>query len=129
MAAFKERTGADTLKRKLRTESRVISKLFLCEKCDYYHVRVDTGYSPFQRSFLATHSDKVMRLVNMIANGYTCERAAQELGMSYRTTDNVMEQLRARFYALNTPHLIAILIALGVIEPLTFVKGITENHA
>lgn len=72
----------------------------------------------------------VVQLVNMIAQGWTCDGAARELRITEKSADKIMHQLRGRFYALNTPHLISILIALGIIRPLLFVRGITEKtHA
>lgn len=133
MAPYKTRPEAARVKAHLLRESSFITKVYLCPLCDCYHVEGILEQRMFGQDVRDPRNWRngpVVQLVNMIAQGWTCDGAARELRITEKSADKIMHQLRGRFYALNTPHLISILIALGIIRPLLFVRGITEKtHA
>lgn len=95
-------------------------QVYLCEHCDNYHFR---GSSPDLRIW------KTMgRVLRLCAMGFDRETIAEMTGYTLGTVRNTQFELRRLFGALNLPHLIAIAIALGYLNPNDFIPPVVDKE-
>lgn len=62
----------------------------------------------------------------MCANGFTCKEISRSLSLAPKTVEHHLENARFKMCAKNTPHLVALCIADGIVaagEGLAFVSG------
>jgi DNA-binding CsgD family transcriptional regulator len=71
--------------------------------------------------------EKYLTVLLLTAQGFTAREIGEQLGLSPRWVQEMIESLKRRFYALSLPHLIAIVITLGIIDTRNFVPQLQEN--
>jgi len=117
--AYHERPAAMSDQRALRRKN-IIAHIAHCGVCDKYHLTVD---SPSGEAFVKSD----VRILELIAQGFRWKDAQETLGMSDRRFRYRMQLMADRFYAMNQTHLIAIVIALGIIDVRPYVPIVKEH--
>lgn len=117
---YQNETAGRAASRAIRRTYKANTNLYLCEHCDTYHVAVEIGRYPVSESW--------QRVLECLAQGMTREETGTETGLGPRGVDWAIEEMRKRFYALNRPNLVAIAIALGIVDPNKFVPSVKETH-
>ena len=100
--------------RRIFKDFRLSAECYYCEECNAYHVR---AILPNKRH---------RRILELLAEGYRDADIARQVGMTPRTVGWVVGELSKQFYSLNRPNLVAIVIALGIVNPQTFVPSVQE---
>lgn len=92
-----------------------------CEECNGFHTVANLS-----RMKLPKRAIEVMR---MVAQGFSSNEIATDLGMPKDTVTWYTRVLKERFGALSLSHLIAIAIAVKALSPSEFIPPIVErNH-
>lgn len=68
-----------------------------------------------------------LTVLNLTAQGYNTTEIAHDTGMNLATVRWYLEELRAAFSALSSPHMVAIAIYFGAINPADFVPPIVKR--
>lgn len=123
VVSFPTRKEAIAAKQAFYRERRVSASSYYCESCDCFHLRAN-----MKRLHMSGRALEVLRLIGM---GHTYAELAGIMGISHGTVKWYVEEINFTFGALNTANAICIAIALGVLNPLTFVPPIRErcDHA
>lgn len=75
-------------------------------------------------------SKRFQTILRYMAQGYRDAEIATMMKMSRRTVEWSIFEMTKRFYALSRPNLVAIAIAIGIIDPNEFVPEEAEKkHA
>jgi DNA-binding CsgD family transcriptional regulator len=119
-ASFPDNKGALAAKRAIKRAFNANTAISHCGECDAYHVALEVGQYPVSHEW--------QRILHGVAEGMSNYEIADQLGMGWRGVEYAVEEMKKRFYALNRPHLIAIVIALGVVDPNRFVPKIKKGH-
>lgn len=119
-ASFDTREKAIDAKRRFLRHYRVRCTASYCEKCDKFHVTMDTQ----QRGQL---SEKSIMILQCLAQGYRARETAEIVGLTDRTVEWMIQEMMKRFYALSRVNLVAIAIALGIVNPNDFVTDVVER--
>lgn len=93
--------------------------VFQCEKCDDYHLRVNTSKVRVPK--------QAFNVLKKIALGYTAIEIASDLAISVTTTRWYVRMLIDAFGAMSSSHLVFICTALGVLDPRDSVPSLTER--
>jgi LuxR family transcriptional regulator, transcriptional regulator of spore coat protein len=118
-ARFENREVALAARRELKRRWNIASVSISCEQCAGMHLRANVS-----RLNLPPRAVKIIRL---LALGHTAREIAEELTIAPRTVEFAVYRLHNAFGALNSTHLIAIAIALDIVDPREFVPAITER--
>ena len=125
-ATYANRKCAIDAKRSMLRQYRVSAERPLslsvsyCEDCDKYHVIADKSQWPFnERSIL---------ILQCIAQGYRDTETSQIVKLTFRTVEFEVGMMMKRFNALSRANLVAIAIALGIINPNEFVPTEDERQ-
>ncbi len=120
-AAFAERSDARNAKRVVRQTYRLPSNVVFCERCDQYHVVVESN-----RCWNRTRWHEILQYV---AQGYRDPEIAPLVELSVRGGENAVLEMTKRLNAMSRPNLVAIAICLGILNPNDFVPTVSErNH-
>lgn len=125
-AAFVDRDTAVQAKRILLRQYRDASRrapalsVGYCESCDKYHVIADKTRYPF--------TDRCVRILECLAQGYRDRETATIVHLTQRTVEWEIGLMMKRFNALSRANLVAIVIALGLINPNTFMPTSSEDE-
>ena len=119
-AAFDNRRSARRLSDALTVRRYPLVKMYLCGKCDRFHPR-----GKFPNTDIGKHAARVLRLSAM---GFNAETVSEMTGYTPFTVKKVLHELRISFGALNNPHLVAIAIVLGYLDPNEFVPPVVEKE-
>lgn len=120
-AAYPDRREANSVKRNLQRRYKLSVSIYLCETCDKFHLT---------KSGRANIAERPMKVLRMLAQGFQREEIAQDTGIPANSVHWYTKELIHHFSALNTAHLVAISISLGILNPNEFVPALTErNHA
>lgn len=111
---------ATAMKRKILRDMHMATSVYLCEGCDKYHLKANRKHLHINKS-----AHDVLR---HIALGYFNPEIARITGLRLRTVQWYNEELRRTFSASSSSHLVAITIALGVIDPRDFVPQLEEQE-
>jgi DNA-binding CsgD family transcriptional regulator len=90
-----------------------------CGECDGYHTSATASQLRLPKKMLA--------VLREIALGYTTLEIAEHVGLSPESVNTYAYTLRTTFDALNSAHLVAIAISLGLVSPNEFVPPLTER--
>jgi len=101
--------------RRVANKHRLRCAYYLCSRCDKYHVRSSMPNPTHQR------------VIELVSEGYRDREIADLTGMTKYTVQRLVNDFAREVYALNRPHLIAICISLGIINPHSFVQEIGEH--
>lgn len=125
MAQYPNRSDAVASRRGVHHATGVYANIVHCGHCDNYHLIVQP---PSHREIaIPGFKSYEFAVLNHIAQGYTREESAKELGIDVRRVRWAMTHLMRRFNALNRAHLVAIAIALGMLDPCAFVPSLSER--
>lgn len=121
-AAFTDKDEAKLARRTAQRYWRGFrATIYPCEVCDCFHFRGTMSQFSLR--------PKATEILKLIAQGFTKNEIAAIVGMNNRTVETYYDTLRQSFEALSLPHLIAIAIWLGVLDPKEFIPPLTErNH-
>jgi DNA-binding CsgD family transcriptional regulator len=119
-ATFTAESDAEHTRRELAKRKFPPVQVYLCEKCDHFHFR---GTSPDLRIWKTM--GKVLRLCAM---GFTADTIVEMTGYTRFTVYDALRQIRQEFGALNLPHVVAIAIALGYLEPNEFIPPVADKE-
>lgn len=120
-ASYPQRAEANDVKRKLMRRYKLSVSVYLCETCDHFHLMKSTRVNIAERPMI---------VLKMLAQGFQREEIARETGISANSVKWYTCELIHQFSALNTAHLVATVIALGILNPNDFVPALTErDHA
>lgn len=119
-ATWDDRAGATAAKRNIKRTYFINTDVYLCETCDHYHVKQSGGRHPV--------SDKWQLVLQCLAQGMTLKEISEQVGLTPRSVYWTLNELRDRFYALNRPHLVAISISLGIVNPNIFIPSLEERN-
>lgn len=120
-ASYPDRRAGLSAKRAIRRTYSANAAIFHCGVCDRYHVDMEIGRYPVSEAW--------QELLQCIAQGMTNEEITTRTRYTTkRSIEWAIEEMMQRFYALNRTHLIAIAIALGIVDPQSFVPPIQEKH-
>lgn len=120
-AKFEERTAAIDAKRKLLRVHRLWASVKHCESCDKYHLVAEMPRPEV--------SKKWTLVLQCLAQGYRDSETSRIVLMTPRSVERSIAEMIKRFSALSRPHLVAIAIALGMIDPNDFVPQEGEHDA
>ena len=127
-AAYGDKPAAISARRKLLRQFRDASQkaptlaVAYCEQCDRYHIIADRTRYPFNA--------QTIRILECVAQGYRDTETADIVSMTKDTVEWHVRSMMKRFAALSRPHLVAISISLGLINPNDFVPEQDERiHA
>ena len=116
-----DKRAAMSASRVIRRVYKANTSVYLCGECDKYHATIEIGRYPVSESW--------QRVLECLAQGMTREETGLATNLGPRGVDWAIEEMRKRFYALNRPHLVAIAISLGIVDPAKFVPSIEkEDH-
>ena len=118
-ATFPDKEGAVEVQKYLIENKRLRAKTFLCGFCDAYH----TVSNPSKDLHITRRAIEALTLV---AHGFTKKQVAEIMGIGFETATWYIRELLYAFGANNAAHLVAIAIALGVINPSDFVRPLKE---
>ena len=121
LAAYVDRPTALSIRHQLRKRSHLSVSVFQCELCDKYHLKANATKLRVSKSAL--------KAAKLVALGYRYPEISAMMGTSEGTIAWYMSELKGPFGALSIPHLIAIMISLGVLNPKEFVPALEERHA
>jgi DNA-binding NarL/FixJ family response regulator len=125
-ASFESRKNAIDAKRSMLRRFRSSHekapelRIGYCESCDKYHITANTLKYPFTKG-------SVM-ILQCIAQGYRDRETAEIVTKTEDTISWEVIMMMRRFNALSRANLVAIVIALGIINPNDFVP-IAQEHA
>lgn len=121
-ASFPTKQDGNTARRTVRRAYKANTSIFLCGVCDKFHLRMEIGCYPVSETW--------QLILDCLAQGMTNAEMSARTGLKPTSVIWAIEEMKKRFYALNRPHLIAISISLGIVNPNSFVPSITEStHA
>lgn len=127
-AAYADKSLASNARRKLLRQFRDSSQkaptlsVTYCERCDRYHIIADKTKYPFTQT--------TVRILECVSQGYRDSETAGIVEMTQDTVEWHIRSMMKRFNALSRPHLVAISISLGLINPNDFVPEQDEKlHA
>ncbi len=118
-AAYPTRSAANDVKRGLVRVLHLPVSVLHCEECDCYHL---SGNGPKLRV-----PKKCLRVIKLIAQGYTQPEIAKITGIAISTIQWYLYELKYSLAANSSAHLVAIMISMGFFNPRDFVPPITER--
>lgn len=128
-AAYEDRNKASDARRRLlrqfRTSTQKAPNLSVdyCERCDRYHIIASSAKA-------STFRPQTMQVLQYVSQGYRDREISDILSLPQETVRFYMREMMQRFNALSRAHLVAISIALGLINPNDFVPEQDERlHA
>ena len=116
-----DRDNASANKRHVERFLRLRCKLTFCSGCDGYHVLYDDGGGMYEKMD-ARHR----RILEMVAMGLRDPEIAADLGISVKQVEHAVTRLSRRLNAISRPNLVAIAVALGIINPNAFIAATKE---
>lgn len=123
-AAYQNRQQAIDAKRRVLRSFKVNASISYCDQCDKFHVIAQGN------GVLGKLTETKVAILQCMAQGFRDRETAEIVGLTMRTVENYTEGMMKQFYALSRAHLVAIIIALGIISPNDFVPAQEERtHA
>lgn len=119
-ARFATKPEARQKRRELIRTLKLTTVTTYCESCDLYHVVAETQQTKLHPSWIP--------LLNYMAKGYNDTEIANMTGMALGTILYHVGYMKRHFYALSRANLVAIGIALGLVDPNEFVPQIGEHR-
>ncbi len=118
--AYDERT-ANLRKRQVTTFMRLRCRTRYCTDCEAFHVVYHDEYAPMDERHKA--------VLEKIAMGLRDHEIASDLQITTKQVEHAINRIMSRLNAMSRPNLVAIAIALGIINPSAFIAAVTqENH-
>lgn len=124
-ASYSDHSSAKTAQRKLARSIHLASNVRYCESCDAFHVIANPSNLRDGRGYKIPK--RAIEVLDLLAQGYTQAEISKMLTTTVETTAWYIKALKEAFGAMSSPHLIAITIRLGVINPSAFVPEIVER--
>ena len=119
-AAFRDLPAARRTREGLERRKFPPVQIYLCGKCDRYHFR---GSTPDLKMWKT-----MARVLHLCAMGFDAATSAEMTGYTAFTVHDALRQLRQWFGALNNPHLVAIAIGLGYLNPNDFIPPVIDKE-
>lgn len=108
-ASYATLEEADRASRKLLKELFVTSVSVRCDRCDRFHLSTQNIEKEIP--------DKGLIILQCLAQGYTDIETGQIVNLRARLVEGKVTDMKKRFNALSRSNLVAITIALGIIDP------------
>jgi DNA-binding NarL/FixJ family response regulator len=120
-ASYDSSAGAREAQRSMRrgAQGRLNVSVYQCETCDNYHLRGNSSRIKMPK--------RAWIVLQEMALGYFASEIAAYTKMRPRTVRWYIEELKEAFGANSAAHLVAIAIALGIIDPKSFVPPLKER--
>jgi DNA-binding NarL/FixJ family response regulator len=97
-----------------------IGKTSYCAGCCTYHVVHEPHRVPY--------NERERKILKYVALGFTNREIGMLIHLSFRQTEGVIQDMIKRMEARSRPHLVAIAIALGMVDPTEFVPRLMEKR-
>lgn len=117
-ASYQTEKEARDVTRKLRRWHLAVMVSY-CEECDRYHLKGEAKRLKIPKKSLA--------IMRQIAMGFTQQETAEIVSMGLAGVRWHVRELKFAFNALSDTHLVAIMIALGLLSPNEFVPAVAER--
>lgn len=112
---------ADFSKRAVQRFMRLRCKVEHCLACDAYHVLFADDYALMDELHLS--------VLTKLAMGLRDKEIADDLQLSRKRVTHAVDRLMSRLNAISRPNLVAISVALGIINPTSYIAETKEGHA
>jgi DNA-binding CsgD family transcriptional regulator len=123
-ATFPTRAEAARHRRALIRTRGVFVAVVHCEECDAFH------FSNEEAQRYPFNSRRSLDVLRCLAQGFRDAETSEIVGYTPRTVEDVIARWSKRLGAQSRPHLVAIAIALGFLNPNDFVPAERERlHA
>lgn len=111
---------AEASRRAVQTVLRLRSRVSFCDDCDAFHVLFSDDYALLDELHSA--------VLTKIAMGLRDPEISADLGISLKQVEHAVGRLMSRLNAISRTNLVAIAIALGIINPNAFIALTKEGH-
>lgn len=118
-ASYTTKDRALSVRRQIRRTTNIATKIRYCDRCDRYHISTDGRP--------ASYTPRMIEFLKLCAAGYRQSEIAKILGVSERTVEWNIDELKQRLYAFSSAHLVAIAISIGVLDPNEFVPSLEKE--
>jgi DNA-binding CsgD family transcriptional regulator len=119
VVSFPTKPEARSRHKTLAERISIFTSVVHCETCDQYHILVTDD----------SLGDREYEVLRMLARGFLRDEIAKEIGWTPWQVNNFQKALYQRLYVFTRPHLVAIAISLGMLDPADFIPALTErNH-